>query len=775
MKTSNNDLCLEDPKIIGGKYKFDGENLQTYNYFISQLLKKYEDYFHDIDEDMLPHRDKEVLMKLFNYHINNVGNPDGQCKYGLETRGVELKLLNKIFEYLHMNPYGGEDTNTFGYFTLGHKEASIFSLKAAKTRFQKEELETVLISHGKIPLGVYESAVLLNIEEQIIIEDQVEQMDTYFKSKNEDLKNKGIFFTISLPNQCTKEELNKIKNIIVAARRYFTNCYIHLMVNSINDLKILSEGMNILKPDESHMYVDVVSISCTCVKSSYLTGLLITSVNVQKDFNDATVQYIGAEDSTVVGSRNGNFLFLDDYFFNRFKLDEKGKLKNLNEQELSSTFVKSQLPEKEYRMYKEFMEKLERLKPVSMGYPINQLWDNSQVSKLFEMLIKASIMYNTCNGIFSSYASVDTIKDPVKDIFYIDEFNDKIINFYKKIFFHEDVQEEFTGYVTTGGTEGNYIGLLTAKRKFKNNAVLFFTAESHYSLSKGAAIFDIKTEKVEHHPVLGEMDYNSLKEKIIFNQKLNPNLGVIININLGTTMKGSIDKIKKVEEVLRECEIPQEQVYVHCDGALHGHILPFLNTYKEILPFKLAPEDENYIPIDSIAVSGHKFLGAPFPCGIGIFRKSNVDSMVNEIQSNFKDIITNSKNVYTDEEVQKYFEQHGTIITGSRNSYMSVVIWKRICELGEKGLGEFAQNTIGISKYAEQKLKEVEKQTNITAFRNKSSNIIILKPSPKGEILDKWGMPQEIDENNNVVSHLDIMPHVSTDMIDEFVNDLLIK
>jgi histidine decarboxylase len=773
VKDSNNCLCLVEPEIIAEKYEFNGEKFQTYNEFISQLLKNYEDYFNHIDENMLPNRDKEVLMKLFNYHINNVGNPDGQCKYGLETREIELKLLNKIFKYLHLNPYGGSDTNTFGYFTLGHKEASIFALKSAKTKFKKEKLETLLMGYGKIPLSMYESAVLLNIEKQIIVEDEGKEILGHFK--NEDLKKKGIFFTISLPNQYTKEEMNKIKNIIREVRKNFTNSYIHLMVHSINDLKVLSGGMNLLEKNESHVYIDSVSISCTCAKSSYLTGLLITSVEVQKYFNDATVQYIGAEDSTVVGSRNGNFLFFDDYFFNRFSLDEIGELKNLREEELSEVFAKNQLLEKDYHGYKTFMEKLKILKPMSMGYPINQLWDDSQLNNLFEMLIKESIMYNTCNGIFSVDLNLDTIKNPTYDTSYTDKFDNEIISFYKNIFFHEQVQEKFTGYVTTGGTEGNYIGLLTAKRKFKENGVLFLTGETHYSLSKGAAIFDIKTEKVEHDPIWGEMDYTSLKEKIILNKRLNPNLGAIININLGTTMKGSIDKLKKVGEVLRECEMPREQVYIHCDGALHGHILPFLSTYEEIIPFKLSPEDENYMPIDSIAVSGHKFLGAPFPCGIGIFRKSNIDIIMNEIISNLTSIIENSKNVYTDEDVQDYFHKYGTIITGSKNSYMSVVIWKRICELGEKGLGEFAQNTMEVSRYAEQRLKEVEKDTNIRPFRNESSNIIILKPSPRAKIREKWGMPEVIDENNHSVSHLDIMPHVSPDVIDEFIDDLMAK
>lgn len=38
------------------------------------------------------------------------------------------------------------------------------------------------------------------------------------------------------------------------------------------------------------------------------------------------------------------------------------------------------------------------------------------------------------------------------------------------------------------------------------------------------------------------------------------------------------------------------------------------------------------MPIDSIAVSGHKFLGCPMPCGITLTRKEHIAKMSQEIE-----------------------------------------------------------------------------------------------------------------------------------------------
>jgi histidine decarboxylase len=89
-----------------------------------------------------------------------------------------------------------------------------------------------------------------------------------------------------------------------------------------------------------------------------------------------------------------------------------------------------------------------------------------------------------------------------------------------------------------------------------------------------------------------------------FQNQLNPNYPAIINLNIGTTVKGATDNLDKILEVLSARKI--EEFYIHCDGALGGMLAPYLSP--DSIDFQR--------PINSLAISGHKFIGCPFPCGI---------------------------------------------------------------------------------------------------------------------------------------------------------------
>ena len=59
-----------------------------------------------------------------------------------------------------------------------------------------------------------------------------------------------------------------------------------------------------------------------------------------------------------------------------------------------------------------------------------------------------------------------------------------------------------------------------------------------------------------------------------------------------------------------------ENRYIHCDAALCGGYAAFLDP----------PPAWNFEDgADSIAISGHKFLGSPIPCGIVLARRAHVD------------------------------------------------------------------------------------------------------------------------------------------------------
>ena len=132
---------------------------------------------------------------------------------------------------------------------------------------------------------------------------------------------------------------------------------------------------------------------------------------------------------------------------------------------------------------------------------------------------------------------------------------------------------------------------------------------------------------------------------------------IIINANIGTTVKGAVDNIDGIIGVLKQINIPRERYFIHCDGALFAMMLPFLERKNKLsISFEM--------PIDSIAISGHKFLGCPMPCGVMITRKELMKPLLKPIE---------------------YLNSVDSTITGSRNGLSSLFIWNVINTKGIDG------------------------------------------------------------------------------------------
>ena len=165
-------------------------------------------------------------------------------------------------------------------------------------------------------------------------------------------------------------------------------------------------------------------------------------------------------------------------------------------------------------------------------------------------------------------------------------------------------RNDFWGYVTSGGTEGNLYGLFLARELYPEG-ILYFSEDTHYSVVKIARLLHIPYHIVKSHDN-GSIDINDLAATI----QPNINQPVIINANIGTTIKGAVDDVDQIHKMLQT--MGAQYYYIHCDAALFGLILPFI---------KNAPDVDFTRPIGSISVSGHKFIGSAMPCGIVITYK----------------------------------------------------------------------------------------------------------------------------------------------------------
>lgn len=276
------------------------------------------------------------------------------------------------------------------------------------------------------------------------------------------------------------------------------------------------------------------------------------------------------------------------------------------------------------------------------------------------------------------------------------------------------------GYITNSGTEGNLQGLYVGRESAQNQKHIFLTSrDSHFSIFKIAKILQLNMILVNSQEN-GEIDYNDFDQKI----KSNQDSYIIINANIGTTMKGGIDNTQELYRIIKKYKV---NYYLHADGALSGFYLPFL---EKDLCFK------SYI--NSMSISGHKFLGIPFPCGIFIMEKR------------FQSLVSNDT---------EYIGSKDYMISCSRNGH-SALFYKYIIDVKQlNGFKSDIDRCIELADYATVKIDG--------AWRNRNSITVIFPKPENTNIIKKWQLATEGD-----IAHIIILPYVTKELIDEFIIDL---
>ena len=191
------------------------------------------------------------------------------------------------------------------------------------------------------------------------------------------------------------------------------------------------------------------------------------------------------------------------------------------------------------------------------------------------------------------------------------------------------------GYVTTGGTEGNMYGLYMSRELYPQG-VVYFSQDTHYSILKILRVLNMRNIMIKSQDN-GEIDYDDLYETI----RINRDVPVIIMANIGTTMKGAVDDLQHVRRILDDLAITRS--YIHSDAALSGLILPFVPNPQ---PFGFDAG------ADSLAVSGHKLIGAPLPCGVVLTKREYVARIARSVE---------------------YVGVMDTTLSGSRNAWTPLV------------------------------------------------------------------------------------------------------
>ena len=345
--------------------------------------------------------------------------------------------------------------------------------------------------------------------------------------------------------------------------------------------------------------------------------------------------------------------------------------------------------------------------PTQVGYPANQDFDYS-------------VLYP-----FLQYSG-NNIGDPFQGTNFRLNTHDierEVINTFAGLT-HLD-QEQAWGYVTSGGTEGNMYGLFMG-RELHPNGTVYFSQDTHYSVVKLLRLLGMPSVMIrsqEH----GEIDYEDLHESL----RVNPDDPAIIVANIGTTMKGAIDNLDNIREILEDTGVRDS--YIHADAALSGMILPFV------------PDPQPYgfdSGVDSISISGHKLIGSPVPCGVVLTKKDYVARIARSIE---------------------YVGILDTTIPGSRSALSPLIIWYAFQQHDDDGFREIVDRMMDNAQYAVQRFND----SGAPAWRNRNSATVVF-PKPGPEIFQKWQIAPLGD-----LAHIITMPHVTQSIIDELVDDCL--
>ncbi|AFD07116.1 histidine decarboxylase [Solitalea canadensis] len=364
------------------------------------------------------------------------------------------------------------------------------------------------------------------------------------------------------------------------------------------------------------------------------------------------------------------------------------------------------LKEDDHNRLHDYMQKAEERAKHFIGYPIARDFDYSELYPLLSL-------------------PLNNVGDPLVDSTYdlnSRSLEQEVLAFFAELF--NAPENNWWGYVTNGGSEGNLYGLYVARELFPNG-IVYYSEATHYSVQKNIQLLNLRSIVIRTQEN-GEMDYEDLRQML----QMHRDQPVIMLANIGTTMTEAKDDLGEIQKILRDLAIKNH--YIHCDAALAG-------TYSALL--KMKPGFDFTYGADSIAISGHKFIGSPIPCGLVLVKK------------NYKERIGRSV---------PYIGTVDTTITGSRNGHSPIFLWYAIKKLGKEGLKHRALTCLALAGYAIDQLQAI----GVKAWRNPDALTIVF-PKPSIKLRNRWQIATE-----NEWSHIICMPGITKYQIDEFVAEL---
>lgn len=371
-------------------------------------------------------------------------------------------------------------------------------------------------------------------------------------------------------------------------------------------------------------------------------------------------------------------------------------------------------------------------------------------------------------------------------------------------------KNEARGYVTTGGTEGNFASIWWSKRYLINSAIdalikrddmiklqlkeeqeltvalakipindyqvrvahlqkmidiknaiyenrnivqqlltptVFYAKDhTHYSVPKIAEVSRLNIKPVMSNPD-GSLNLDDLKKELLFHLGAHPYSAVIVVANIGTTITGAIDDVPGIKKVLDEMK-PKPIYTIHMDGALTGFVMPILK------PFGNIPNYFDALGVNTLAVSAHKYPGLSQPCGIVLARRPFFEKAFEKSERSI-DYVGNILDV---------------TITGSRSGLNVLMFYNALCTLGlQKNtdqLKKMVDENLANARYLYEQLVEIFGADKVRY----PFHFNVIFPKPSMALAKKYQLMLTGD-----VATICVLTNATKELINRFITDLKLE
>jgi len=281
------------------------------------------------------------------------------------------------------------------------------------------------------------------------------------------------------------------------------------------------------------------------------------------------------------------------------------------------------------------------------------------------------------------------------------------------------------GYVTTGATEGTEHALLEARRRYPQ-AVVYTSAAAHFKI--GELVEKLMMPLV----VIGTDDGGAINLDDLAGElaRRRDRPAVIVAI-AGTTVTEAVDDIPAIVAVCDRLSITRRRI--HVDAALSG--IPLA-----LLPVPGVPTaDFSVRGVDSVIVSGHKFLSTLEPCGVLVYRQPPMVATAPPVS---------------------YTGTPSVTITSSRSGHTVLRLLASLA-LGHDEHRRRVHSSRQVAAYAQQRLRHI----GVDARRHEHAFTVYYPPLP--DTLDRcW-----VRSGNDRFERIICMPQVTKTDIDRFIQD----